>query len=192
MLDFFIFLEYILRPLKWLLRPLKRYKFSILSERHDPTSKYMQYTQGVCHILHIWYSFILLHFICCTPVKKLLDFITNSNVIEHKLWIWSGCSLVQSVKTLPPSCKLILNERSWSWMIRSHDEDRCIVFSPTGCVAQQSAHLSLAQSTDGFPNSASAKAIKWSAGAKWLHCCWGVAVGSVISACYCLRPLCSV
>lgn len=87
-----------------------------------------------------------------------------------------------------PQRNLIWDDSSWRWMIWTGDEACCIVPLPADSGAQQAARLG--RSTDGFPKSAAAEAIKWSAGAKcFSYWCWGVALGSVISACCCLGPL---
>lgn len=56
-------------------------------------------------------------------------------------------------------------------------------------IATHRRHSFLAPSTDGFPNAASAKAIKWSAGVKWHYCSHSATLGSAVPACVCLRPL---
>lgn len=114
--------------------------------------------------------------------------ITYSAVTEqrkvgaHLLRMESRCC------SLFPWRNLILDDSSWRWMIWTRDEACCIVPSHADRGAQQAAHLG--QSTDGFPKSAAAGAVKWSAGAKgFSYWCRGVALGSDISACCCLRPL---
>lgn len=59
---------------------------------------------------------------------------------------------------------------SCMYMTRAHNETSSIVLLPVSSHAkytgtQKPVHICLAQLTDGFPNSASAEAIKWSAGA---------------------------
>lgn len=135
---------------------------------------------------------------CSSLIEKELTFYTfrEGKMLFHFLLLnefQSWCSCMQRFcRNLSPCCNLRsqnLCERSWHWETCTHDEYWPIVSFPTSCVAEHAAHLRLAQLTDGFPNSASAKAIKWSAGVKWLYRCWGAAIGSEIPACYCLRPL---
>lgn len=76
-------------------------------------------------------------------------------------------------------------ESEAGFFITSHERSSTVlphVSSHIGQGTEQTAHLCLAQLTDGVKASALAKAIKWSAGAQWLYCFPG--------CCHWLRDFC--
>lgn len=74
---------------------------------------------------------------------------------------------------------------------RPHDENISITLSYVyiGHGTEQTSLLCPDQLTDGFLSSALAKAIRWSAGAEWLYCSWGNAIGSANPDSYCFRTV---